>query len=380
MRAARHTPALALALALLPGALLADDSVFGIRGLGILGRPVSARSAAAGGAFGLFDAQGGLNPAALSAWRGVAGWGVGVPSRRRFESAAGDATLTSTRFPLFGFATVLGPRLVLGVTISDYLDRNWLVSRTTDTTLRGDSVTIEDEIQSAGGVSDLRLAAAWRASGRLAVGFGLHFLTGSTRLVARRRFDDPAYADFSDVSVTRFSGVGASLGAVASLRPNLTVAGTVRAGSSLRATSDRAGRAEVALPLELSGGVMYGPAPGVLLAVSASHSQWSRANADLVAAGESAARDVWSLGAGLEVASLRRGGARMPARLGYRWRQLPFLIGGEELSERAVSAGFGLNLTGGRTTLDFALERGSRSAAGSRESFTALSVGLTVRP
>lgn len=377
MRALRLASA---ALALGAGAARAQDSVFGIRGLGVPGRPVSARSSSGGGGFAVFDAQAGLNPAALSAFRGVAGWAVGAPSRRTFEGAAGDATLTSTRFPLFGFATVLGSRLTLGVTISDYLDRNWSVSQTTIDTLRGQEVEIEDVARSAGGVSDMRFAAAWRATDRLAIGLGFHALSGSTRLEARRSFDDDEYADFSDVSVTDFSGLAFSLGAVGSLRPNLTLSGSLRLGHRLKATSDAAGSAEVNLPLELSGGVLFGPAPGVSLAASVLYAGWSRASVDLAAAGSGSARSTLSLGAGLEFESFKSGATRIPVRLGYRWRQLPFPVGGTDLSEQAITGGFGLNLTGGRTTLDLGLERGNRSSGTEKESFITAFVGLTVRP
>mgnify|MGYP001615802013 CR=1 FL=1 len=368
------------ALALGARPLAADDSVFGIRGLGILGRPHSAQSASAGGGFALFDPEGGSNPAALARWRGVSGWAVGSASRRRFDSGTGEATLTSTRFPLVGFATVVGQRLYVGVAISDYLDRTWSVSGVDTLTPRGSPVQVTDKSKSIGGVSDLRFAAAYRLSPALAVGAGVHALTGSTRLEVTREFDDATYQGFRDVAVTDFSGFGLSLGAVLTARPNLQVGGTLRINSGLKAKSTSGARATVALPVELGFGAHYTPAPGLVLASSVGYAPWSRAADALGAAGAARARSVWSVGAGVDVEAIRLGSSRIPLRLGYRWRQLPFPVGGAALGEHAFSGGFGLVLAGGRTTLDAGVEKGTRAAGAQSESFTTGFVGITVRP
>lgn len=360
--------------------LAADDSVFGIRGLGILGRPQSAQSAAAGGGFALFDGAGGMNPAALSRWRGVSGWAVGSPSRRRFDTGAGDVSLTSTRFPLVGFSTVIGTRLFVGVTVSDYLDRTWSVRDVDTLTLRGSPVQVTDNSKSIGGVSDLGLAAGYRLSPTLVVGAGVHALTGSTRLEVTREFDDATYQNFSDLAVTDFSGFGLSVGALYTALPNLQLGGSLRVNTSLRASSTSGQRARVALPIELGVGAQYTPSPGVVLASSVGYATWSRAADDLLASGEEPSRNVWSIGAGVDVEAIRLGSSRIPLRLGYRWRQLPFPVNGSALGEHAFSGGFGLNMAGGRTTLDAGVEKGTRAAGSQSESFTTAFVGITVRP
>ena len=58
-----------------PNTAAAQASQFGVRGLGLPGRALSARSLATGGGFGLFDGESSLNPAAL------AGLGVGRGDR-----------------------------------------------------------------------------------------------------------------------------------------------------------------------------------------------------------------------------------------------------------------------------------------------------------
>lgn len=357
----------------------ADDSVFGIRGLGILGRPLSARTAATGGAFAIFDAQALLNPAALGQLEGVAGWAVGSPSRRRV--VVGDAaTLQSTRFPLFGFGTLLSRKLVLGVGIGEYLDRTWSVRRADTLTLRGAAVPVEDVSRSVGGVSDLRLAGAYRLSPRITLGAAVHALSGSTRLTVSRDFAPVDYQDFSAVAVTDFSGLGVSVGVVASVRTNLGLAASLRAGTTLKASSSAGPRARVSLPLEFAAGARYAPVSGVSLAGTATYAGWGRAADDLVAAGESRSRDVWSIGAGLDVERLDLGAVRLPLRLGYRWRQLPFPIGGVQLDEHAIAGGVGFTMAGGRTSVDLGLERGARTAGAQRETFTTGWLGVTVRP
>ena len=358
----------------------ADDSVLGIRGLGILGRPVSARTAATGGAFAVFDAQALLNPAALGQLQGVSGWAVGVPSRRRVVVGGDAATLQSTRFPLFGFGTVFSRRLVIGVGIGDYLDRTWSVRRTDTVTLRGTPVPVEDVSRSVGGVSDLRLAGAYRLSPRVTLGAAVHALSGSTRLTVTRDFAPAIYEDFSDVAVTDFTGLGASVGVLAAVRSNLGVGASLRAGTKLKASSSAGPRARVSLPLELAAGARYAPVPGVNLAGTVAYAGWGRAAGDLVAAGEARSRDVWSVGAGLDVERLDLGVVRLPLRLGYRWRQLPFPIDGFRLGEHAIAGGFGFTMAGGRTSVDVGVERGARTAGAQRETFTTGWLGVTVRP
>ena len=120
-----------------------------------------------------------------------------------------------------------------------------------------------------------------------------------------------------------------------------------------------------------------------------SHADWSVASGDLEAAGQAGARDVWSLGIGAQVSSVKLFGHVAPLRAGYRWRQLPFLVPEPNpalptrtvpLSEHAVSLGIGFLLAGGRANLDAALEGGSRTAGSVSERFTTMLVGVSVFP
>ncbi len=358
----------------------AQDSVFGIRGLGYWDRSGSARTAGMGGALAALDAESPVNPAAIGSWDATAGWAVGMASDRTFNPGTGSASLSSTRFPLLGVAGTVSRQLRVALTVSDYLDRNWSVSQPgVDTIAPGDTVVTSDQTESLGGVSDLGLAFAYRLTG-VTVGLGLHALTGATRLSVTRQFpNDSSYHTFNQQGTTDFSGVGLSLGAIAGPLPNLLVGASLRVNGALKATTvDTV--AHVRMPVELNFGAEYGLVPGVVVAASLGYATWSRASADLVAAGQQGARNVWSLGVGAEVAALHMGGQPLPLRLGYEWRQLPFPIGGGTLTESAFTGGLGLTGAGGRATVDAAVQVGRRGVSGLTEHYRALLLGVTIRP
>jgi len=359
----------------------AQDSVFGIRGLGFPDRGVSVASAAMGGGLSLFDGASTVNPASLSQWHNTAGWVVGAGSFRSFDPGTGAASLRSTRFPLLGFAGAIGPRFVLGVSVSDYLDRNWDVTQAKIDTLRGAPVAVQDQTRSVGGIADLRVAVAYRLRG-IVLGAGLHLLTGSTVTTVNRQFPgDSAYLPFTQQQTTSYRNVGLSLGAFASPARNLLAAASVRFNSTLRAASPDSAT-HVGMPVELNGGLSWVPVTGLLVAGTAGYATWSAASNALVAAGQGRARDVTSVGLGVEATFLRFAGKPLALRGGYRWRQLPFAAdsGGAMLAEHAVTGGVGLETAAGRATVDLGIEAGSRSTGALSETFTTVYVGLTIRP
>jgi hypothetical protein len=174
--------------------------------------------------------------------------------------------------------------------------------------------------------------------------------------------------------------VGVSFGAVVSPSSRFVAGASVRFNSQLRAAApDSATR--VSLPFEANVGAHYQVVPGsVMVATSIGYAGWGTASSALVAAGQGGARNVWSFGFGVEAASVRLGRGLLPLRLGYRWRQLPFPIGGSPLAEHALAGGIGFDAAGGRATVDVTVESGARTAGALRETFTNLLLGLTIRP
>ena len=380
----RRALGFAILAALAVPAAASADSVFGIRGIGILGRPFSARAAMSGGAFALFDGTSVLNPASLGQITLTSGWGTFAATSRTFSDGPVGAKLGSTRFPLFGLALPVGKRVVVGLSVSEFLDRTWSDSTTQDTTLRDSTVTVADVASSSGGVSDVRLAGAYRLTDAITVGLGVHVLSGSTRQSISRTFTATSFSNYGEITTTTFRGFGISAGVQAKLGPRLAGAASVRLNGPLKATIASGASTTVALPVEFAAGVVFVPLRGLGVAVAADHQSWARAAADLAAAGQNGTRSVWNLSVGAEFTSLRWRGETLPLRVGYRWRQLPFGIGtaaaAAPLNERAVSAGFGLLLAGGRATFDIGGEAGSRSAGNASERFSTAFVGLTVRP
>ena len=362
----------------------AQDSVFGIRGLGFPDLGLSARSEAMGTGNALFDAEASLNPAAIAAWTTTAGWAVASSSSRRFDPGSGTVSLNSTRFPMFGFAAPVSPRITVAVTAADYLDRNWNVTQVDTVTPRDSAISVTDATRSQGGVSDLGFSAAWHRTG-FAVGLGLHILTGSAQTTVLRTFsgDTLAYLPFSLQSTTSYRGVGVSLGVVAAPIPAVALAASLRTSGRLRAESPDTS-VDVPMPLELDGGVSVQPMPGLVLAATAGWASWSRASAALVAAGQGGARNVSNVGAGAEVSLVHLGRRTIPLRVGFHWRQLPFPVpeaaGASWPSEQAGTFGFGFVAAGGRATVDIGFEFGSRVAGAIKESYTTAQLGLTVRP
>jgi long-subunit fatty acid transport protein len=371
--------ALAALLAARPAA--AQDSVFGIRGLGFLGQPISAHSAAMGGGESMFDGSSAVSPASLAAWRGLAGWAVGAQSQHTFNPGTGAVSLSSMRFPMFGFAAPVGNRLVIGVDVSDYLNRNWDVQRTDTVMPRDTALPVTDRTRSLGGVTDLRFAAAYRVSSRIALGVGLHVLTGSVQTAVERDFPtDSTYHTFGQVTETDYRGLGVSLGLFVTPIERVVVGASARFNGRL-SENNPGGNASVRLPTELAGGLYVTPWDGVMVATTVIHDNWSVAASRLEAAGQPPSRDVWSVGVGAEITLLKLFGEVTPLRAGYRWRQLPFPVDTAVfLSEHAVSGGLSFTLAGGRASVDFAVEGGSRAAGALKESFTTVLVGLSIFP
>lgn len=375
----RRLLAVTLLLSLLGERAEAQGSAFALRGLGWIGRPVSGRSAGVAGATGLFDPQMTLNPAAITRFRAVTGYAVGAPTRRTFRGPAGDAEQQTARFPLFGFAAPLPSRLVAGISIGDYLDRTYTISRSDSVLLRGAYEGYTDAGRSIGGVSDMALTVGLRRSNALSLGAAFHYYLGSTRLASQRVWDNTAYNDILQQSNTDFRGFGVGLGAVVSVR-RVSLAASARVNTSLLSENTTGSETKTPLPLELNAGLQAQLVPGVFLNGAVQYLGWSKADDELRANSEEGARNTIGLAIGAEVQSVTLAAIRTPLRIGYRTRQLPFPNLGADLDENAFSVGIGFNLGRDRATLDFAFEKGKRSAGASDERFSSAFLGVTVRP
>ena len=240
----------------------------------------------------------------------------------------------------------------------------------------------------------MALGAGYRVTDDVMIGAAFHYYLGSSRLTSQRVFCDsirtlgpPAecgvpnllYAQVGEQSITDYHGIGGAVGIIVT-RGRVDLAASGRLNGRLRSGNSGGQTAMTQLPAQLNVGVRVAAVPGIYLSGAAAYAGWGAANSSLLAAGKDGARDTWAVGAGAEVLSTSIFKVRMPLRLGYRWRQLPFLSLGQGINEWAASGGLGFSLAHDRTTLDFAYEHGRRTAGAERETFSTLFAGLTVRP
>ncbi|HEY4648905.1 MAG TPA: hypothetical protein VIG95_07330, partial [Gemmatimonadales bacterium] len=151
----------------LPASLLAQSSLFSARGLGYPARELSARAAASGGAFGMFDPESSVNPAALGEIDALTTVFTINHNFMSPENPAGSASTRDTRFPQL---MIVGPvqhsGAALGLSYSNYTSRDFTLVSTNTVDLRGVPVGVSDSLSSRGGLADLRLAGAYRIHDR----------------------------------------------------------------------------------------------------------------------------------------------------------------------------------------------------------------------
>jgi hypothetical protein len=374
---------LLLVLLSAPAAVRAQSSQFGVRGLGMPGRPLSVAAFSTGGAFALFDAQSSVNPAALGQLSAItAGFNI-LQDFRHVENDAGSQSVRETRFPRF---MVGGPLrkypAVVGVSFSNYTSRDFTLATADTIILRGVLVPVSDTLSSRGGVSDLRLAGAYRLGSAWTVGAAFHVITGSDRLRSRRVFADTTYLPATQSTELSYGGVGVSVGLVRDFGANFSVAAIARSDGHVTIDRDSTARvAQVDLPYTFGLGLRWRARPKLQLASQVQVKTWSGANSDLLSQGGTGADNTVEVSLGGEYTSDLRRPTRRPIRFGVRYATLPFLlVPGDQPHEFAVSLGTGLRFAQERAGVDLGLEHAWRSSAGFRERTLLVNFGIMVRP
>ena len=92
---------LLLAGAIVPQALPAQSSQFGVRGLGLPGREQSVRALGTGGAFASFDGESSVSPASLAFLGRITATFTILNDYRSTATPAGEASIRDPRFPQF---------------------------------------------------------------------------------------------------------------------------------------------------------------------------------------------------------------------------------------------------------------------------------------
>jgi hypothetical protein len=372
-----------LALGILGRGAAGQSSQFGARGLGFPLRPFSVRATATGGAFGWFDDGSAFNPASFGLLTHLTTSFQTVQNWRHSESPAGTGNARDNRYPgIFIGGPIGGTRLVLSLSASGYTDRNFQLASQDTLILRDEPVAVLDTLTSQGGISDLRLAVAWRQSRAVQWGLGLHMLTGSNRITSHRVFSDSTFSGVSEGNTISYLGFGISGGVVAKFGKVLTIAGVLRADDRMHVQRDTTAIGTTHLPITASGGVKLQLGERLQVAGGATFRNWSVADADLVKQGGIGSTNTTEFAAGLELATSKRRPLQRPLRLGVFHARLPFsLKRGADADETGVSLGTSLRFVADRASLDLAFTHVWRKGApGFTERANQLNAGVSIRP
>lgn len=354
-----------LLLGVLPGALGAQSSQFGLRGLGYPNVPNSARARAMGGSNALFDPESALNPASLAYVTDMTASFSILNDRRDVEVPGAEGSVRSMRFPMF---SIVGPLrlqpLAFGVSASTYLARDFAASFRDTLDIRGVPTETVDTLTSTGGVSDLRFSTVWRVNPRFAVGGAIHAFTGVQRMARSRYFQDTGYVAITENAEISAAGVGFDVGFVKRVGTRFSIGGVIRSDGHLTVRRDSLTASEypVDLPVSLAFGAQWRPVNRLVLAGQARWQGWESANDDLVAVGGPGARNSTELAIGGEFVRHPERPAHLPLRFGLRRTTLPFpAAAGGDPAETAATLGTGVTFRDGMGALDLALERVWRS-------------------
>jgi hypothetical protein len=367
---------------LLPTALQAQSSQFGVRGLGYPGREMATRAAASGGAFALFDPESSVNPAALGGIPVLTSIFTIQQNFMTQDNPAGSASTRDTRFPQL---MVVGPvrqtGVALGFSYSNYTSRDFSIASQSTIDLRGIPVGITDSFSSRGGLSDLRLAGSYRIHDRWMLGGAFHILTGSNRLRSRRLFADSSYLASLQQSEVSYAGIGLSLGIIRQFGPQFAMAAMVRSDGHLNVDRDSTRVGRVDLPYSFGFGLRWQATSKLDLAAHSMYRTWSAANSDLLAQGGTGSDNTLELAVGANYTRNLKRPFRWPFRVGARYAQLPFpLLPGNRPHEVGVSAGTGMRFAQDRGGMDFTVEHVWRSEAPYKERGFVAELGISVRP
>lgn len=341
---------------------------------------LSARAAAAGGALGEFDHLSSRNPAALGGWGRSGLYFQYDPELRSISTASGSDRNTIARFGTIGAGFSVGTRWTIGISSHSFLDRSFSTSVRSGQRLGDDSVSFTESFTSKGGIGDKRVAVSYQAHRMVALGVGAHLYSGENRLNLVRQFDDSVRYGTLDRDITlSYTGSGASAGVVFTPVARFALAASFRQGGTMRLRVVDTTRTEAKVPSRFGLAARVEPLTGLTLLVSADRNEWSRMNG--LGSAAAAGHDAWEYAGGAEFTGQRTRNAPWTYRLGYRTRELPFAAAGNAVTEKVISGGAAIPVAGPRATMELALQRAARDAAGTAtERAWLLSVGLSIRP
>lgn len=371
----------AIALVVLPARVEAQGAL-SLQGLGYPTGGMSARAEATGGGVADFDPLSLVNPASLAAFGSSSLYFQYSPEFRRVTAGSNTAKTTTARFPMISGALAMGQAWTLGLSAATFLDRSSETNlvRQMQVGAPADLVNVTERNKVLGAINDVRLGLAWAPAPGFHIGVGAHVFAGSNRITFARLFPDSTkYLSTSEAGRISFAGFAGSLGI--EYRPSRVIRFALagRKGGDLRAQSGDTAIGSGRIPDHYSGSVTYEGITGVIIAARAAHDSWSSLSA--LSSSNIKAFDGWDVGAGVEATGPSVMQRALVLRAGGRVRTLPFGFNGEKVSETSFMGGLGLPLARNRASLDFSVQRASRTTDSDvKERGFILSFGLRVTP
>lgn len=370
---------LAIATLLLPSAAHAQGNLSTL-GFGYPAGLLSSRALGTGGAIGEIDPLSASNPASILSFGGSALYFQLEPEYRTLHVGSATEKTTTARYPLVAAAIPITTDIMLGVSVSNLLDRSFQTSTRGLQTIGDSTVGTTNAFKSDGAIGDLRLALAWAPAPWLKLGAAAHAITGDNRVRNTQVFDDSArFSRLVDTATVGYTGSAYTAGFEVIAARDWSLAGSYRRGGPLSLKRGDTTIARAHVPNRVAVSAAYLGIRGSSIAVRTAKDSW----ASLATLGSSSLRitEAWDTSVGADMLGPRLGERSLQLRAGARWRTLPFGTSTSSVSERSYSLGAGTLFARGRAALDVTGIRATREAGAnlSETAFT-LSVGITVRP
>ncbi|MDB4912864.1 MAG: hypothetical protein JWM95_508 [Gemmatimonadetes bacterium] len=341
---------------------------------------LSTRALGTGGALGEQDPLSASNPAVIGALGGAAVYFQADPEYRTLHIGGATEKTSIARFPLIVGSIPITPRVLIGLSASNLLDRSFEtynrgVQRVGDTTL-----ATSNSFKSDGAIGDLRFAIAWAPLNWLHVGGALHAISGDNRISNTQIFDDSAqFARLVDTATVGYTGNAQSVGFELVAGTYGSIAGSYRHGGPLSLKRGDTTIANAHVPDRVAIGAAFSGIKGLTFAARTAKDTWSAMQA--LGSSNLKITDGWDTSAGIDAMGPKFQEKVIQLRAGARWRTLPFGTATSSVSEKSFSFGAGTLMSRGRAALDMAAIRATRNAGASMsETSWTLSIGVTVRP
>ena len=376
----RSFPLLAIAaLMLLPAAARAQGNLSTL-GFGYPSGLLSSRALGTGGAIGEIDPLSASNPASILSFGGSALYFQLEPEYRTLHVGSATENTSTARYPLVAAAIPITQDVMLGLSVSNLLDRSFQTSTRGLQKIGDSTIATTNTFKSDGAIGDLRLALAWAPAPWLKLGAAAHAITGDNRVRNTQVFDDSTrFARLVDTATVGYTGTAYSAGFEVIAARDWSLAGSYRRGGPLSLKRGDTTIASAHVPNRVAVSAAYLGIRGSSIAVRTAKDSWT----SLASLGSSALRisEAWDTSVGADMLGPRFGASALQLRAGARWRTLPFGTRTSSVSEKSYSLGAGTQLARGRAALDVTGIRAMREAGAnlSETAFT-LSVGVTVRP